>query len=737
MFERRLQVLLVVLGVVCVAIVVRAFSLQVVGRGDWTEKAEDAAKDVRDIPTVRGRILDVKGRELAVDLPCTDACVHFQAVTSTPDLRWLQAVARGRIKKRIDNYTDLPLTERKKLLAAEVEVVKRDIDTMWHDLAVLSGTSEDDLDDLRRQIERRVEVQRRLVWYAKSRATTQAAEPAWYSKLLGGGPGAPDVASIRVSEERDVHIILPNIPNALGNELRRRIEHYPGLVLRPGVLREYPEKNAACQTIGRIAKVTPEDLVKDPRQNEKLGKYAATDDIGRDGLEKLLEPQLRGTRGQTTNADDTPAAEDAPAPVSHDVPPVPGDDVRVTLDIELQKRVEQAFKKIVFTPAKGIPPVPQEMNGAAVVIDVATGEVRALASWPTYDVNAYKDKFAELKADHVNRPLDNRALILSVEPGSTVKPIVGIAGITSGVLKPHEGIVCDGFLYLNGRRMTNGKCWTMQMHKSTHMALDHPPNSDALTFPEALQRSCNVFHETVAYRMGIPLLSEWFRRFGLGQPTGIGLPEKSGLLPDSYDGPAAERPMVTAWAGIGERSMAATPIQMANVAATIARGGFALRPTLKAGEVRQPVDLHLDPEAVREAHEGMDAVVNSLAGTGQTAQMADVRVAAKTGSAQTGMFKLFSHDDAGNMLRDDRGHFLFELIPLGRTDAPSPRAPWYRATGPKEDVPPAHGWMIGYAPADHPRVAFCVLIEYGGSGGTAGTVVKETLEACKELGYLD
>ena len=677
MFERRLHVLVIVLGIVCAAIAVRAFSLQAVGRAGWTRKAEDAITETRDLPTVRGRILDIAGREIAVDTPCIDACVHFQAITSTPDLQWLRGVARARVKKRIDNYADLRLAERQKLLAAEVDAVKRDLDRMWRELAALSGTSEDDLDDLRRQIERRVEVQRRLVWYAKTRATTQAAEPAWYAKLLGGGPSEPEVASVRVSEERDVHIVLPNISYALRNELSRRIDRYPGLVLREGVLRTYPYGRVACQTIGYIGKVSGEDLVKDPRQHDKLGKYAATDDIGRDGLEKMLEEHLRGTRGRVFAGEESAAAGDDALPVAgpRDVQPVPGQDVRVTLDIELQKRVEQAFRKIVFTPAKTVPAVTQEMNGAAVVIDVASGEVRALASWPTFDLNTFADNYAKLKADEVNRPLDNRAVWLAPEPGSTVKPIVGIAGITAGVLRPEERIPCDGYLYLNGRRMQNGKCWTMQMHRTTHMGLASPPPSDALSFAEALERSCNVFFETLASRMGIALLSEWYRKFGLGQPTGIGLKEKSGLLPDSYDGPLSERQMVTAWAGIGEHSLHATPIQMANVAATIARNGVSLRPTLQTGDVRQPVDLHLDPAAVAEARLGMDRVVNGDAGTGTSVKMTDVHVAAKTGSAQTGAFKLFDHDDTGKMLRDRARPIRVRARPARQNGRAQPAGP--------------------------------------------------------------
>ena len=743
MFERRLHVLLIVLTIVCCALALRSFSLQVVGQGKWTEIAKDASIDEREIPTVRGRILDVKGRELAVDQPCIDACVQYYAIAASHDTKWaantdegkwLNAIARGRLRKRLDNYADLPLSQRKALLAAEATQVKADIDTMWHELAVLSKHTDDQIDEIRRQIVRRVETRRRLLWYRKyNDADKTAKQPSFWSRLLGAAPAELDSFDVHVSEERDVHIILPNIDYALRNELARRAGNYPGLLLREGVLRYYPYGSVACQTIGRTAKVTGEDLVKDPRQDEPRGKYAPTDEIGRDGMEKLFEPQLRGTRGLEAQNDIDNGT------LTEESPPVPGADVTTTIDVELQKRVEEAFKKVEFAPGTPVPKSYIEMPGAAVVIDVATGEVRAMASWPTYDLNQFDDLFPKLSRDQINRPLQNRATTLAVEPGSTVKPVVGISAISAGVFRPDETIACDGYIVIDGVKHTKwGRCWTAKMHNgASHMTLANPPASPNLTFPEALQRSCNVFHEELAWRMGIDRLSEWFRKFGLGEPTGIGLLESSGLVPDDWTGPASERMSVTCSAGIGERFVHATPIQMANVAATIARGGTSLRPTLKFGEPRTPVDLHLNRQAVAEAQKGMYDVVNTPAGTGQNAWLPDVNVSAKTGSAQTGPLRTPQRDELLKPIRDENGRVVYDDIAIGTLEAPNPLVPWYRYTGSKQDTLPAHGWMIGFAPAEHPTVAFAVLVEYGGGGGpAAGSVVQKLVEACKDQGYI-
>lgn len=745
MFERRLQTLLIVLSVVCCVLAVRAVSLQVVSHATWSKKSEEAMSDERQTPTVRGRILDVKGRELAVDQPCIDACVHYFAIAASKDTnwaattaegKWLNGIARGRLKKRYDDYAERPLAERKKLLAAEAERVKADIDVMWHDLATLSGKTEDEIDETRRQIVRRVETRRRLLWVKKyDKAADQQKAPSIWARLLGAGQADLDSFDLRVSEERDCHIILPNIDYALRNELARRASGYPGLLLREGVRRFYPYASVAAQTIGYTAKVTSEDLVADAKKDEPLAKYAPTDDIGRDGMEKLFEPQLRGVRGleATTDTDAGTTVQETPS--------VPGGDVTTTLDVELQKKVEEAFTKVTFAPGRPIEPSQLNMPGAAVVIDVASGEVRAMASWPTYDLNKFNELYSTLARDQINLPLWNKAIMLDVVPGSTVKPIVGISAISAGVFRPDETIHCNGFLEWNGVTYRKRfRCWTASMHDgASHQTLSNPHPTGYLTFPEALQRSCNVFHEELALRMGLDQLSAWFRKFGLGEPTGIGLPrESAGLLPDEWQGPAAGKFATTLLAGIGEGSLHATPIQMANVAATIARGGSAIRPTLVLGQRNPMVDLHLSRAAVAEARKGMFDVVNTDAGTGTMAWLPDVPVAAKTGSAQTSPLRINQLDELLRPMRDENGKVIKIDIPIGRHDAPNPEAPWYRYTGSKEDVRPAHGWMIGFAPAENPKVAFAVLVEYGGGGGpAAGSVVRKLVEACKDEGYLD
>jgi penicillin-binding protein 2 len=241
------------------------------------------------------------------------------------------------------------------------------------------------------------------------------------------------------------------------------------------------------------------------------------------------------------------------------------------------------------------------------------------------------------------------------------------------------------------------------------------------------------------------------RKFGLGQRTGIGVAESAGYVPDSYKGPQRS---AAAWlAGIGQGPVGVTTIQMANVAATIARNGIWIRPHLVASTVDLPKratsnpteqerpdreDLHLSPAGLAAAHDGMYRVVNmDKIGTGNQAKCNDVVVAGKTGTAQAAAFLIPKIDPVTQApMRDEKGKTIMEPLAISTAEHPNPLAPWYRGTG-ASGTDLSHAWFIGYAPADHPKVAVAVMVEYGGSGGaTAGTIAKDVLDACIEHGYL-
>ncbi|MDB5296160.1 MAG: spoVD [Phycisphaerales bacterium] len=783
MFERRLKFFLGFLALFALVLVLRAGQVQVAEHDTWTKAAAETMKRSQLVETVRGSILDRMGKPVAVDKPCVDACVDYRAITDPPDAKWVAERAAKRLRARVgDDYLKTPKAERVKRIAVEAEAVRADVARMWDDLAQMSGRPAGEVADARRAIVSKVEMRQRLVRQGnyrramqekQDRQETEAFWRRWLVEGLAGEKGDLDSYAVTVAEQTEAHVILRAVPDDVQTYLGKYADRFPGVELRASTHRTYPYGAAGCHLMGRVSKVTREDLLSEDNPKDEARQYLPNDQVGRGGVEQLLEPALRGAKGKVVRV----PGQDAELSRTD---PVAGQDVRLTIDIELQARLEAAFTAVELVDPRGEVTDTAMFHGAAVAIDVATGDVLAMASYPTFDLNTFDELYAQLHADEVNAPLMNRATQAQLQPGSTMKTVVGLGGVTQGVVRADEGIECTGYLVIDGKRRSVGRCWVAsqlfngaRLPNPAHHPIPVPHPTGNLTFGDALERSCNVYFETVADRLGLEGLSVWGERFGLGRPTGVGIAEARGRLPRAYkgDGPAADRRFKTWFAGIGQDPVAATPIQMANVAATIARGGVWMRPRLvsaadaaRAG-VKLPAlrpapqadgpdgkplaapdwpdayDLGLDPAAVAAAKDGMQRVVYGSAGTGkQVAQhapaLAGLRVAGKTGSAQASKFSIKIMDPAtGKQARDEKNHLRYEVLEPSTPDHPNERAPWYRGFGDKGREL-AHGWYIGFAPADHPRVAFATMTEYGGSGGrAAGGVARQLLTACVELGY--
>jgi penicillin-binding protein 2 len=783
MFERRLKVFLGFLVLFILLLLARAGQLQVVERERWSIAAEKSRRRCRPIETVRGNIFDIKGRLIATDVPCTDVCIDYRALTDPPDGAWVAAKAAERLRARLgDEFAKKPKKVRSELLAAETDAVKADIRQMWDLLATIGGKPREDIDEARTAILRRVEMRQKLVWYNNYAAAREKSarngkiapeqESLWRRWLIGeDAPSGPDIDNyaISIDEQTAPHAILRAVDDDVQNRLGKNAGRLPGMVLRPGTHRFYPYGTAFCHGMGHVGHVDRQDLKDDPMANDDTRRYLPNDLIGRAGVESLCEQALRGCKGKI----ETVAGN--PVPVAT-TPPVAGSDVRLSIDIELQAAIEDAFTHAHFINSDKAEETAL-VHGGAVVIDVPTGEVRALASYPTYDLNQFDDQYQQLHDDQLNNALFNRATMSQLQPGSTVKPMVGISAISEGVLTPDDTIECTGFLVIDGKRQPNGRCWEETMFGAQLRAMGmtsahHPFPSRAphptgfLTFGDALERSCNVFFETVADRLGMDLLSLWYSRWGLGRPTGIGIPEYHGRLPNRLTGPLWAKRQKTWFSGIGQDPVAATPIQMANIAATIARDGVWMRPRLLSDEeareldirpvqprpagapANQPpayypdrVDLKLSPAGLAAARDGMERVVTGPAGTGTgvlnfaSEQLKSIRMCCKTGTAQASPFKV-KLKEHGKAVLDQNGKQVYAPLIPSTKEHPSDINPWYRGNG-KDGIQIDHAWYIGFAPAGHPQVAFAVMVEYGGSGGgAAAAIARVALETCIAQGYL-
>ena len=771
MFERRLKIFLAVIIAVSLLLFGRVFVVQVVGHTYWSKQAVGLLTRPQLTETTRGRILDVRGNVLAADIASTDACVDYRVIITPPDKGWVKDAAIARLRKRLDTeYTRAPLSKKLTLLADETKSVQHDIDVMWETLARLNlGTVPEAVKDphaamnkIRADIIETVSLRKQKVEelnQMREKARTARSSP-WLRWLAGSDTSVVDETA-PIAEQEEPHIVLAGLDDLACNFLGKHLEELPGLSLRASTHRSYPMHTVFCHGMGKLSGVSAYDL--DPAEHpnlDELRQYHREDLIGREGVEALCEPLLRGSRGKIEKrvSDNAIVSQQEFAP---------GTDVQLSIDAKLQDQVQQMLQhveeyalddekhRVLVTPPGGV-----SMHAAAVVLDIKTNEVRVLASNPGFDVNDLATRYTQLVSDKVEEPLRNRATCDECEPGSTVKPLIGLGAITQGILGPMDTIECTGSLYLpaigpDGKtykmKMPRGRCWVLSEYgpllKSLGLDGSHhqfpsqaPHPTGFLTFADALERSCDIYFETVADRLRPEGVNHWYEQFGMGRLTGIGIAERPGLRPELFKGRVEDPRMSNCWAGMGEGNIWATPLQIANEAATIARGGVWMRPRLlngatqdaldavhpRPGTIPDQIDLHLSPQALEQARIGMRNVVDGAASTGKISHAPWLTLAAKTGTA-----------DTSALLQKLNGQITHtKMSPVCRF-GPETDTPWYRATD-AEGQHLVHSWYMGYAPADHPQLAFCVLIEYAGAGGgaAAGPVASHILEACEKEGYL-
>jgi penicillin-binding protein 2 len=435
-------------------------------------------------------------------------------------------------------------------------------------------------------------------------------------------------------------------------------------------VRDYTYGKLAAHAVGYLNEISAEEL----GDKQQLG-YRAGDTIGRSGLERAWETLLRGQRGKKRIYVDARGRRSPLQPNAGKEPeedPVPGRDLTLTLDMELMRSIERAFR--------GHP------SGAAVVVDVRSGQVRALFSKPSYDLNEMSGKLSIERARELNenpfRPLIDKTLFETYYPGSTFKPISTLAALSAGVVDEKVEVNCTGVYDFGGR----------------HFRCEHVHGRIALK--EALMRSCNIYYYKLAELTGMDRISAMAMSLGLGEKTGIGInTEARGFIPTKswYE----ERGDVfrvgyTLNAAIGQGDTRVTLMQLALTYAAIANGGTLYVPQL-VESVNAPdgtplerfgpqvrTKLQLSPQHLKLVYEALYNVVNREGGTAYDPKYADgpVAVAGKTGTAQ---------------------------VEQHMRDKSDEKKSWY--------IYRSHAWFAGWAPAQNPELAVVVMVEHGGGGG--------------------
>lgn len=424
--------------------------------------------------------------------------------------------------------------------------------------------------------------------------------------------------------------------------------------------------------------------------------YSADAAVGKDGAEYAFEKYLHGTNGtvRTTSASDGTVISK-----EYIEEPEPGNNVYLTIDIALQEAAELALENGVASIQAKIDSKKEQqiasgtykekqdvIDGASVVVvNVKTGEPLAIANWPTYDPSELLEKYNELLADK-NAPLYNRALQGGYAPGSTFKPCTAIASLTEGIINTGTTIECRGQYTRYAQYGFAPYCWiyTQNNQKLTH---------GYLNVTGAIQNSCNIFFYSAGHDLGIDKLDKYAAEFGLGESTGIELPESTGNMANAknHEELTGEPWTIgqTMQAAIGQSDSLFTPLQLAEYCAAVANGGErhsasilkSVRSYSYGDNVHEREDEVLSK--VETAQYNWDAVHEGmrLVGKSSLPSYSITSVAAKTGTAQK-----------GESIAND-------------------------------------GIFICYAPFDDPEIAMAIVVQKGGAGANCSVIAQEILEA--------
>jgi penicillin-binding protein 2 len=442
--------------------------------------------------------------------------------------------------------------------------------------------------------------------------------------------------------------------------------------------RLYPRNGFIAHLVGYVGEVT-EDMLNQPQ----FEFYNPGDVVGISGVEKQYNQLLMGKNGSRRALVNSRGREVGRL---DETPAVPGKQLKLTVDVDLQIAAEQALA---------------DRNGAVVAMDPRNGEILAMVSRPTFHpsdfaVRISRDEWSKLVNDD-DHPLLNKAIQAQLAPGSTFKIIMATAGMQEGIAEDMH-VICNGGASFYGRYF---KCWVVAEHR-THGVVD---------ISKAIYQSCDVFFYTLAEKLGIDRIAKYAMEFGLGQKTGIDLPQEvSGVMPSEE---WKIRNFKQKWfagetisVGIGQGAVAVTPIQMARAIGAISSGGLLVRPhvvnptdfppnVIPAGTVPDQIHLPLDPKSWEIITDAMAGVVNP-GGTAPSAHLQGIDFAGKTGSAQTISNALKAKlGAAGKNFKDN-------------------------------------GWFVGVEPRRNPEIVVCALLEEGEHGYLAARTVAQVIKAYVE-----
>jgi len=655
MYEKRVKIFVILSALLLLLCLLRLIQMQLLPTSSVQSDIEQLKRQQgqsRQLKTVRGKILDRAGNQLAIDEPHFQMCIDYQFSSFMDD-----RVGWGKLLMAADKEDPDAVAKVQKELELGLEDLNQVIDKCAQFRGVQSS-------DIRAEIQRmNDDIWNRRAFQAWRRNFPDSELFNKYNNNILSIPNSEAMADFEAKEPNEtkrirlinkIDIIEMHDPRML-LELKTDDDIFAaqleflkvdGIHILPKARRLYPYGTVASQTIGWVSPVLQtkdQQLFKDDR----LASYLTGELGGReDGVEYVCESILRGRRGEEI--------EDIDSQIVSRTEVSFGTDVKLTLDIELQEEIENYLATYPHEPNCG-------PGMAAVVIDVGSSDILALVSMPVYDLNRARYDYDDF-SKNPDKPLINRAINERYPPGSVVKPLILIAGLESGKITPEQTISCPAHKAPTG--------WpNCLLYNRFGMCHDGRWENYARN---AIRGSCNIYFSRLAHKIDSQVLQKWLFNFGYGQkilfpPPSIAQSEIprnlrqlsgviSNIVPRKQITDFEQIPPLSdsekRWFGIGQGNLRATPLQVANSMATLARNGLFKLPRLFKQDAQngvydssvasQGIDLEISPGTLAVICDGMSAVVNEISGTAHTtfvevlpslAEM-NIKVYGKTGSTQ-------------------------------------------------------------------------------------------------------
>ena len=683
--KNRVTALLVLLLTVICIYLGFLYKLQIVEGEDYYAKSTETSSEKHTVTAARGSILDRYGRVLVSNKECYNLKIDNVKLFADEDPNDTILKLVRMVQSFGDDYTDnLPITMAPPF---EYKTDMTDIERTMLRAYFKDKEKENILPDDPTAVE--------LLSYMRSRYNIDNSYTAEEMRIIAGVRYS---INVRYAINTGDYLFVEDASMALISSILEN--KLPGIEVERAYIRDYGTEYAA-HLLGYVGLMTQEEF-----ERYSLLSYAKDAMVGKDGIEYAFEQQLHGEDGEVY---ETRSASGTVLATVYTKEPVPGNHIYLTIDSVLQEQVERILSNGVEgmiktrsqARAEGIargdydPEMKDEITGAAaVVVDVRTGEPLAIASWPTYNVATVIENYDELMAT-ANAPLFNRALMGAYAPGSTFKPCVAMAALTSGLINTEYRVKCEGVFTKYAAEGYAPECWIWNAMAPEH----YTHGNDNVT--DAIRDSCNFFFYTVGHDLGVTTMGEYAHLFGLGSSTGIELVETVGNMSSE----ATHRNYVdddwhigdTMQAAIGQSDSVFTPLQICEYCATVANSGTrysaSILKSIRSYDYSEKL-YEREPEILSRiesadynwaaVHEGIELVLNDWAANPKNViEWVDCawHVAGKTGTAQK-----------GEKITND-------------------------------------GIFMCYAPYDNPEVAIAIVVERGGSGASTQFMARQIMDA--------